>query len=136
MLSLDQQVAEAEGYYKLLQEQVHVLSTAMNSTEEAEQLRGTAKNMLEALRQCICIIKESELTETNVISGPNSLGPTPPPPETTPVSIGEVEVSRGEIELSRGAVEAGPMVSAGSEGVQRSPAVGARGGETTGGDLR
>ena len=80
-VTLDQQVAEAEGYYGLLQEQVQGLSGAMNGSEEAGLLRATAKDMLEALRQCIHIIKDSELTET-VVSDPGSLEPTPPPMET------------------------------------------------------
>lgn len=82
-VTLDQQVAEAEGYYHLLQEQVQALSGAMNGSEEAGQLRGTAKDMLEAFRQCIHIIKESELSET-IVSDPGSLEPTPPPQEPTP----------------------------------------------------
>ena len=115
-------MAEAEGYYQILQEQVQSLSTAMNTSEEAEQLRGTAKDMLEALRQCINLIKESELAETPVISGPNSVEPTPPP-EGPP---------GGDCE------EAGSIIAAGGpEGVQSSPAVvRAIEGDGTRGELR
>ena len=96
-VTLDQQVAEAEGYYRLLQEQVQGLSRTMNGSEEAGQLRGTAKDMLEALRQCIHIIKDSELTET-VTSLPSSLEPTPPPLEADMAGHAPMVPPTGETE--------------------------------------
>lgn len=81
MVSLDQHTAEAEGYYHLLQGQVQDLSKAMNSSTEADKLRSTAKNMLDALRQCIHLIKDSELTANIVVSSPTSSSETPLSPE-------------------------------------------------------
>jgi hypothetical protein len=64
----------------------------MNSSEEAKQLRNTAKDMLEAIRQCIYIMKDSELSEGGgVMSGHASLEPTPPPPDEDILSGGNVE---------------------------------------------
>ena len=122
-VTLDQQVAEAEGYYGLLQQQVQNLSTAMDNSEEAGLLKGTAKDMLEALRQCIHIIKDSELTET-VVSEPGSLEPTPPPldPDVsshTPSSSGAP--SLGEAPPPGNNVVAGGVEA--SPGVERSTAI-------------
>lgn len=123
-------MAEAEGYYQLLQEQVQDLSSVMNSTEEANQLRTTAKDMLEALRQCISIIKESELVETSsTVSGLNSLEPTPPPEEQSAAAAASAATTTTRRSAS---AEAGPVASM---GVQRSPAVQSQS-ETAGGDLR
>ena len=52
-------MAETEAYYQLLHEQVQSLSQSLSATEEASQIRQTAKTMLEALRQCIDTMKDS-----------------------------------------------------------------------------
>ena len=39
------------------------MSKSLNSSEEAKQLQETSKAMLEALRQCIDIMKDSQLTD-------------------------------------------------------------------------
>ena len=39
------------------------MTKSLNSSEEAKQLQETSKNMLEALRQCIDIMKDSQLTD-------------------------------------------------------------------------
>ena len=62
-LSLDQRLSEAEGYYTLLQDQVREISKSLNISEESKQLQETSKAMLEALRQCIDIMKDSQLTD-------------------------------------------------------------------------
>ena len=58
-VTLDQRMAETEGYYQLLHEQVQSMSQSLNTTEEASQIRQTSKTMLEALRQCIDTMKDS-----------------------------------------------------------------------------
>jgi len=58
-VTLDQRMAETEGYYQLLHEQVQSMSHSLNTTEEASQIRQTSKTMLEALRQCIDTMKDS-----------------------------------------------------------------------------
>ena len=60
---MDHRLSEAEGYYSLLQDQVREMSKSLNSSEEAKQLQETSKAMLEALRQCIDIMKDSQLTD-------------------------------------------------------------------------
>ena len=77
LVSLDQHVEETETYYKLLQEQIQHLSESTNHTEEANQLRDTAKNMLEALQQCIDIIKDSQLSETEDMNASHEASPAP-----------------------------------------------------------
>ena len=62
-VSLDHRLSETEGYYTLLQDQVREMSKSLNSSEEAKQLQETSKAMLEALRQCIDIMKDSQLTD-------------------------------------------------------------------------
>ena len=62
-VTLDQCFSETEGYYALLQDQVKDMGKALNSSEEAKQLQETSKAMLEALRQCIDIMKDSQLTD-------------------------------------------------------------------------
>ena len=52
-------MAETEGYYHLLHEQVQSLSQSLSATEEASQVKQTARTMLEALRQCIDTMKDS-----------------------------------------------------------------------------
>lgn len=54
-------MAETEAYYQLLHEQVQSLSQSLSATEEASQIRQTAKTMLEALRQCIDIMKTAQV---------------------------------------------------------------------------
>ena len=53
-------MAETEGYYQMLQEHIQSLSQSLSATEEASQIRQTAKTMLEALRQCIDIMKTAQ----------------------------------------------------------------------------
>jgi len=52
-VTLDQRMAETEGYYQLLHKQVQSVLQSLNTTEEASQIRKTSKSMLEALRQCL-----------------------------------------------------------------------------------
>ena len=59
-VTLDQRMAETEGYYQMLQEHIQSLSQSLSATEEASQIRQTAKTMLEALRQCIDIMKTAQ----------------------------------------------------------------------------
>ena len=54
-------MAETEGYYQMLQEHIQCLSQSLSATEEASQIRQTAKTMLEALRQCIDIMKTAQV---------------------------------------------------------------------------
>ena len=58
-VTLDQRMAETEGYYQILHEQVESLSQSLSATEEASQVKQTARTMLEALRQCIDTMKDS-----------------------------------------------------------------------------
>ena len=62
-VTLDHRLTETEGYYSLLQDQVQDMNKSLNSSEEAKQLQETSKAMLEALRQCIDIMKDSQLTD-------------------------------------------------------------------------
>ena len=57
-------MAETEGYHQLIQRQVQDLSGSIGTTEVANQLRDTARTMLEALRQCISVIKDSQLSKS------------------------------------------------------------------------
>ena len=45
------------------------MSKSLNSSEEATQLQETSKAMLEALRQCIDIMKDSQLTDQVCVCG-------------------------------------------------------------------
>ena len=54
------------------------LSQSLNQTEEAKQLLVTAKIMLEALQQTIDLLKDAELSETD-LSSAHSVEDTPPP---------------------------------------------------------
>ncbi len=96
MVSLDQLVSETEGYHQLINKQVQDLSTAMGSSEEAEQLRETSKNMLEALRQCILVIKDAQLSERSD-NGPYAGAETTPspPPEAVPPSTVKKQKQNG-----------------------------------------
>ncbi len=88
-VSLDQHVAETESYYHLLHEQVANITKAMkSSSEEAAQLKETAKNLLEALRQSIHLVKESRMIDTT--SGGDGGGSVDPSPG--PEGEGEDEV--------------------------------------------
>ena len=80
-ISLDQRMTEAETYYYILQEQIQDITQTFNTTEEAKQIKDTAKTMMEALRQCIDVMKDSQLVEL----GSPSIEPTPSPP--SPVGI-------------------------------------------------
>jgi len=61
-VTLDQRMAETEGYYQLLHEQVQSMSQYLSMTEEASQIRQTSKVMLEALRQCIDTMKDVQVS--------------------------------------------------------------------------
>lgn len=74
-ITLDQRVQEAQGYHSLLQEQFVAISASLNGGEEAKQLSETIHTMMEALRQCIDMIKDSQHTG---IATP-STEPSPPP---------------------------------------------------------
>ena len=54
-------MAETEGYYQMLQEHIQSLSQSLSATEEASQIRQTARTMLEALKQCIDIMKNVQV---------------------------------------------------------------------------
>lgn len=54
------------------------MSQSLNQTEEAKQLLGTAKTMLEALQQTIDLMKDTQLSESE-ISPSQSVEATPPP---------------------------------------------------------
>ena len=54
-------MAETEGYYQMLQEHIQSLTQSLSATEEASQIRHTARTMLEALRQCIDIMKNIQV---------------------------------------------------------------------------
>ena len=62
-MTFDHRLSETEGYYALLQDQVKELGKTLSTSEEAKQLKETSKAMLEALRQCIDIMKDSQLTD-------------------------------------------------------------------------
>lgn len=54
------------------------MSQSLNQTEEAKQLLGTAKTMIEALQQTIDLMKDTQLSESE-ISPSHSVEATPPP---------------------------------------------------------
>ena len=54
------------------------LSQTLNQTEESKQLLVTAKTMLEALQQAIDLLKDTQLSETELSPTP-SMEATPPP---------------------------------------------------------
>ena len=93
--------------------QVQGLSATMNSSEEAKQIRSTAKDMVEALRQSIHIIKDSELAEGGPPSGQGSMERTPPRDEDA-ISGGHLE--EGAL-VSR--VQGSPPRAAGNSGDNR-----------------
>jgi len=76
-VSLDQRVQEAQGYHSLLQEQLAAITSSLNGSEEAKQLNDTIKTMMEALRQCIDMVKDNQLT--GIATPPLSLESSPPP---------------------------------------------------------
>ena len=63
------------------------LSKSLNQKEEAKRLLATAKTMLEALQQTIDLLKDTQLSESE-ISPPASVEATPPP-------LGACETNRG-----------------------------------------
>ena len=65
-VTLDQRMAETEGYYQLLHEQVQSMLQSLNTTEEASQIQQTAKTMLESLRQCIDTMKDIQVCRLNI----------------------------------------------------------------------
>ena len=83
-VSLDQRVGESEAYYSLLQEQVTAITASLNTSEEAKQLSETTKTMMEALRQCIDMVKDSQLT---ALDTPTSIEPSPPPEIVPPAHV-------------------------------------------------
>ena len=66
-VTLDQRMAETEGYYQLLHEQVQSISQSLSMTEEASQIRQTSKVMLEALRQCIDTMKDVQVSRLHIV---------------------------------------------------------------------
>ena len=70
-VTLDQRMAETEGYYQLLHEQVQSMSQSLNTTEEASQIRHTSETMLETLGQCIDIMKDVQVGRLNICAHSN-----------------------------------------------------------------
>lgn len=60
------------------------MSQSLNQTEEAKQLLGTAKTMLEALQQTIDLMKDTQLSESEI--SPSHSVETTPPPQDVPSS--------------------------------------------------
>ncbi len=85
-VTLDQRLQEAQGYHSLLADQFQAITSSLNTSEEAKQLSETIRTMMEALRQCIDMIKDSQLT------GLTSSRESSPPPEAIPEAIEKVEV--------------------------------------------
>lgn len=86
-VTLDQRLQEAQAYHSLLAEQFKAITSSLNSSEEAKQLSETIKTMMEALRQCIDMINDSQLTGLATPSSDAS-----PPPESIPEAIEKAEV--------------------------------------------
>ena len=86
-VSLDQRVQEAQAYHSLLQEQFQAISASLNGSEEAKQLSETIRTMMEALRQCIDMVKDTQLSG---VATPTSMEPSPPPEGVPEVSEKEV----------------------------------------------
>lgn len=63
-LNMAHRLAICESYYALLNEQIQGLSDIMNNSEEAESIKQTAANMLTAMKQCIDIMKDEQLTDS------------------------------------------------------------------------
>ena len=89
-VSLDQRIGESEAYYSLLQEQFRAIAACLNSSEEAKQLTETTKTMMEALRQSIDMVKDSQLS---ALDTPTSIEPSPPP-EMVPSAPEEMQDSK------------------------------------------
>lgn len=83
-VSLDQRLQEAQAYHLLLSEQFQAITTSLNTNEEAKQLSETIRTMMEALRQCIDMIKDSQLVGITTPSSEAS-----PPPEVIPEAVEE-----------------------------------------------
>ncbi len=83
-VSLDQRLQEAQAYHSLLSEQFQAITTSLNTNEEAKQLSETIRTMMEALRQCIDMIKDSQLVGITTPSSEAS-----PPPEVIPEAVEE-----------------------------------------------
>lgn len=83
-VSLDQRISESEAYYSLLQEQVTAISASLNTSEEAKQLSETTKTMMEALRQCIDMVKDTQISGLDT---PTSIEPSPPPEVAPPAPV-------------------------------------------------
>ena len=115
MVSLDQLVAETEGYHQLIHKQVQDISKNVGSSEEANQLKETAKNMLEALRQCILVIKDSQLNDRSN-AAPFDAETTPsPPPETTPAVKVEGEDTKPRWKVQGKEEDDEPVIVTGGE---------------------
>ncbi len=82
-VSLDQRLQEAQAYHSLLAEQFQAITTSLNSNEEAKQLSETIRTMMEALRQCIDMIKDTQLV--GIVTTPTS--EASPPPEVIQEAI-------------------------------------------------
>ncbi|KAL5487404.1 hypothetical protein EMCRGX_G019998 [Ephydatia muelleri] len=67
-LGLEQRMKETEAYYHILEEQVQTVMAMANATDEAQQLRQTAKTLLESLRQCIDMVKKTAENADNTSS--------------------------------------------------------------------
>ena len=66
-VSLEQLIAETEGYHQLIHRQVQDISNSMGSAEVGNKLRDSARSMLAALGQCILIIKDSQLNQPRMM---------------------------------------------------------------------
>lgn len=89
-VTLDQRLQEAQGYHSLLAEQFQAITASLNASEEAKQLSETIKTMMEALRQCIDMIKDSQLAG---IATPSSEASPPPQPLPEPIEKAEVKAT-------------------------------------------
>lgn len=98
-LPLTQRVAESEVYYSILDDQIEAVSRDLNSSKEATHIRQTAKTMLEALRQCIDVIKD-QLADTVSVGTFSSQSSHEPMPSLSPAHqkdvAQEVGVAKGE----------------------------------------
>lgn len=72
-LGLEQRLKETEAYYSILEEQVQTVTAMTNTTDEAQQLKLTAKTLLESLRQCIDMLKKTA-ENAEIVSNHESTG--------------------------------------------------------------
>lgn len=91
----------------------------MSGSGEAQQIKNTAKDMIEALRQCIHIIKDSQLTEE--VSVPSN-SPSPSPAPLTPVLNVTGSLNTAEKGAGKQGEEPSPSVEKKQQQQQQHPA--------------